>query len=84
MSTQYNHADTRLRDDHVFQGDPNQFRCSVCGQPRALHERDGFTPGNATSHVLLDVRVRYDGRPGVPYQPPDQKELTNDNEKKIC
>jgi len=65
----YNHGETKLRNDHAFEGDGNQFRCTRCGQPRALHENDGFVPGNGTSHVVLDVRVRYDGRPGVPYQP---------------
>jgi hypothetical protein len=69
--TNYNHVQAKLRDDYVFEGDGNQFRCSRCGEPRALHEHDGFKPGNDAGHVLLDVNVRYDGKPGKPYQEPE-------------
>jgi hypothetical protein len=61
--TTYNHGKIKLQDQHVFAGDGNQYLCSICKKPRALHEQDGFVPGQGQPHVTLDPNVRYGGRP---------------------
>ncbi len=42
----------RPMEQHVFTG--ADFLCSVCGRPRALHLKDGFTPAPS---VLTDWKV---------------------------
>ena len=47
---------------HVFENQrENDFLCRMCQRPRALHEQDGFRPGNPPHSVSMDPAARYRG-----------------------
>ena len=56
-----------LENSHVFTPKPpesrDDFRCLRCNKPRALHERDGFTPRAGDESIPKD-QLRSFVRPG--------------------
>ena len=48
-------------ETHVFMGDPNEFYCSACGRPRALHQFDGFMRRHTPTRLSTDPGIRYRG-----------------------
>lgn len=46
---------------HVFEGGGNDFLCSVCERPRALHQRYPFTPRPDREEWFAKPYVSYRG-----------------------
>ena len=65
---------------HVFTHGPrSDWRCHLCGRPRAMHVDDGFVAGNLASRLSQDPGANYRGphprftRPGMVMRP-DRRE----------
>jgi hypothetical protein len=55
-----------IRACQMFRGTHDDFRCLNCGQPRPLHEQDGFAPNKdegPTVRTFWETRKEYWRKP---------------------